>query len=642
MSVKAAIVRAQSRSWPLWALTLAATTLAVVAHGLFGDHGFTFTLGWAFIANTPPRHLPVPLVTAALVAAIAASLAWLGLEKGGPRLAVRALLALATVDVLWALTSLVMTPPPEIRGVYAGYVRLVPLLAFGVLGLVAGVLSRQPPRAPLLATVLWASLLVAIVRLAIGPQPIAAGAIIVGGAIGIGIGRPLQAAAALVMRRASSWRRADITILFLLIGLAVVLRVGLAIFIWQAHGMDYPRASDDGDNYDGRALRQALGDESVKDYFYNMYVWLLSLLYRAVGHAPLAAGLLQSILGSAVVAATYLFARRAAGRGVALLAAALAAVSTVLVYLSAYLGAEALSVPAAIVALACLAYAVDRSVRASLLLCVVAGVLFGVAGATRDVLAGAPLAAVLWLAWAGRRAGWSVGRVASTCALFLAMAVAVIGSFDTYSNRLEVLSKSSVPSEAGWEAAHPRLSAIGINQGSGLAGAVSVVASDPVLFARALAEEISLKGDMLYFSSWFSLFDLVFLIQRTDLATTLELYFLVVLAVGALRWLRKGGGVEARWLGAAFVLYGFVAHVLLTFTNGALRYRAVYDMIFLSVFAFGVFWLWEIIRSPRRETSSSASGGVLVSSLRDLGARPIRDNGSPAAGAHFRRGVDAV
>ena len=201
--------------------------------------------------------------------------------------------------------------------------------------------------------------------------------------------------------------------------LAAIVAGALALRLWNvaelaAHDPFFARPSVDEQMYHEWAQRIAAGDWRGDQVFLNgpLYPYLLGGLYAIVGPSVYAARAAQAVIGALSCALTWWVGRRRFAPAVALGAAALVAVSRMLIFYDSVLVADALMVPLALLAAAAAIAALDRP---GLVRWFAVGIASGLGALARPnlLLVGALCAA--WAAVSGRdhalpaRAGWLAG-----------------------------------------------------------------------------------------------------------------------------------------------------------------------------------------------------------------------------------------
>lgn len=576
-------------------LAFLGVSVGVLLHTAFGDGPASLTLGWAFSGHTPVRVVPLPV--GLVVAVIAAAVVERGWEFVRDKSALaRAFVTVAFVDVLSGVVSLQVAPlDPELRGPYVAYISAARLLLLAGAGAVlAATSSGRHPHLIVLSAVAT-SVCVAVLRLAQAGQITAIVVLIVGGASAFAFKKVSWRGPSLF--GAFGLLRSEWTTLAAIMLVGFAARATFASLLHATLGPAYPFTSDDGPSYDELARMMANGDDSARShYFFNLYPAVLSVLYRFVGTNYFAIGVIQSAYASTVIPGIYLIARIAAGRAVATLAACAVAADSVLLFLAPVLGVESLFVATFIWTLTCLAMVPRAIGRHRYLLAAIAGLLAGLGIATRDVFTLFPLLGAGWIGWALLRKRASVGATVLAAALFLIFAAMVVLPFNAYRAR-DAFYASSTGIGYVVIASHRELLDLGVRPEGGAAQVLTVAQRDPARFLSSLLGGRWHEADLLLFSSWFSYFDPVLLVQRSEYALSVEVYVLTLGVLGSLLWLRRGSGSDVRVLALLGMGYLTFMYVVVFAASGALRYRSALDPLLLCFVATGAVAAWSALRN---------------------------------------------
>src|SRR5262245_14460825 len=215
--------------------------------------------------------------------------------------------------------------------------------------------------------------------------------------------------------------------LWLLFAVALALRALYAWFATGPHGLPYSDPAE----YDAVAWNLARGHGFSLDAAAGPYPtamsppllpFLVSLLYRVVGHSYFAAVLLQCVSGALIPVLLSVLGAALFGGTVGRIAGWLAALHPLLVAMCGYLLTETLFATTMLLALALLVAWVQRPGRARALL---AGVAWGLANLARPTVLLLPAALLAW-AWVPLRGALTRGERVRQLALLLAgMALAL-------------------------------------------------------------------------------------------------------------------------------------------------------------------------------------------------------------------------
>jgi hypothetical protein len=387
--------------------------------------------------------------------------------------------------------------------------------------------------------------------------------------------------------------------------LAILFRLTLGVVLLNGGDAAFVSASDDGDAYAASARWAASGEPIVLDERlarkwtlnadpaarWPAAYWLfLGGQYRLLGYQHVSTVLIQALLGSAGVLAAYWIARRLLLPYWANVAGVLLAVSSSLVYLSAALYAEALYIPLLLISLALVARA--NATRAPYW-CAAAGLLFGLAEATRPLALPIFLVAVGWTAWYANRHD----RPRMLAALLAGFALAVT---PFVVRDLLTLGHVALFSVGGTEAFHDHgagdlsqaLAALGVDPytGSGLATPLTAFLARPGDVALAVASGVPERLLFLFLGGWAPLAEPMLSLAPAGITLAARILFWALVAVGAFHLIRGRQPV------AVLVLMAALAIVVPPLVLGLplVRYRVPADPIFLIWFAAALAWLTHL------------------------------------------------
>jgi hypothetical protein len=384
---------------------------------------------------------------------------------------------------------------------------------------------------------------------------------------------------------------------WLAVGLALLARVAVGVWLLSHGDAAYVLASDDGDAYVAAARWLAFGEPIVltarmaakwtldgagdpASRWPAAYWLFLAAQYRLFGYQHVSTIVLQSALGAAGVWAAYSLARRLLAPPWPLVAAVVIALSSTLVYLSAALYAEALYIPL-------LLLAVHFVVRSSWLAAGAAGLALGLAEALR------PLALPIFLVVVACRLRFALPMAAG---LLLALAPFVVRDLLT-TGHVAVFTAGGEAAfhDQGFGTLGQDLVTLGVDPySSGLAPTLAALAAHPVEVLRVFAAAIPHRLAVLFVvGGWAPLFEpLMSATPATAIVLRSLVWLIVLLGLVSLVRQRRRETTLLLLVAAAIVVPPLLLGLPLV------RYRAPADPIFLIFFTAGLAALARV-RQPR-------------------------------------------
>ena len=398
-------------------------------------------------------------------------------------------------------------------------------------------------------------------------------------------------------------KRALVWIIFLTAFLA---RFAFSLAVITKTQADYIYASDDGEDYDGRAMAicqeparatQVLSESSHAP----VYVIFLSVIYKLFGRNFYIAAFFQSLLGGFVAVMIYWIAKNAFDEKTAIVSGFLIALSQPLIFMSSVLGTEALYIPFLVLAVFLFLGGALYDQKKIYVKMFFAGLLFALAAMTLGSIALFPIVAFIFLlAYRGEGLTFPV-RIKAACLFFI--------SFLALFFLIRTIVWPGVKlGEATYESLgiHPwyqesmhgydidpdnrRLIALGINPFTKPVESVKIAFTNPGEMLRIAVEVYPNKLRAFFLWPNFGSFDPIFLANPARLPNrlgpNLEFYTLIFFFIGLVLSFKKDRKAPIIFILFLIAYYAFLHGILFRVIN--VRYSCPIKPFLIIFLAYGL------------------------------------------------------